>query len=239
MARYQVVAVPRPQGWLPARPDDVPPQPDKPLEVLAEADDLLAAVRQAIEHNQDPRRAEGRWAVVVEPGSRGRTWPAARLCTPIVYKVTAIWWPEGWEPDSPLDVPNCVWQAQGRPAEKAMSYPEAEAAIRGLNRQCMSQPGTTWYVVVAVENEPVSQTVSYDSAGTETTVEIRRLHVIRPEQGGRGNCAHCPAHSLQCAQSEWAPSTNAEFLEVIEQARRERAAGQNISLSSMKEDFGV
>jgi len=204
MATYQVVIIPRPEAWMPASPDDVPPQPGSPLEVLAESDDLLAAVRQVIEHNEDARRAASRWAVVVEPGSRGRTWPAARLCTPIAYKVTAIWWPDGWEPESPLDVPNCVWQAQGRPGEAAMNYPQAEATIRSLNRQCMNRPGATWYVVMAVENEPISQTVSYDSAGTETTIEVRRLHVIRPEHGGRGNCTYCPAHSLECAKTDWA-----------------------------------
>ena len=68
-----------------------------------------------MEHNEsDDARHRGRWAVVVEPGSTGRVWPAARLCTPLTYKVTAIWWPDGWEPDSPLDVPNCVWQAEGQ-----------------------------------------------------------------------------------------------------------------------------
>ncbi len=34
-------------------------------------------------------------------------------------------------------------------------------------------------------------------------------------------------------------STNAEFLDVIELARRECAAGQTISLSAMKQKFGV
>ncbi len=34
-------------------------------------------------------------------------------------------------------------------------------------------------------------------------------------------------------------STNAEFLEIIEQARRECASGQTISLSSMGKEFGV
>lgn len=34
-------------------------------------------------------------------------------------------------------------------------------------------------------------------------------------------------------------STNLEFLEIIELARRECAAGQTIPLSAMKDDFGV
>jgi hypothetical protein len=58
-----------------------------------------------------------------------------------------------------------------------------------------------WYVVVAVENEPVAQTVSFDASGTETTVVTRRLHVVRPEPGGGlGNCSHCPAHGMECEQ---------------------------------------
>ena len=34
-------------------------------------------------------------------------------------------------------------------------------------------------------------------------------------------------------------STNADFMEIIEQARRECASGQTISLSSMKKELGV
>jgi len=205
MARYQVSIIERPEGWQPASPDAVPPEPGSPREVLAEADELFAAVRQAIAHNESPHRQhDRRWAVVVEPGSLGRTWRAARLCTPLAYKVTAIWWPTGWEPASPLDVPNCVWKSQGGGSQEPMSYPQALARVRGLNRQSMDQAGTMWYVVIAVENEPVSQTVSYDPSGTETTVEVRRLHVVRPEEGsGKGDCSHCPAHSFDCAKQDW------------------------------------
>jgi hypothetical protein len=204
MATYQVAVVRRPQQWQPDGPDDVPLNLKGPLRVLDESDDLFAAVRLAVEFNQSDRsKQDGHWAVVVEPGSLGRSWPAARLCTPITYKVTAIWWPEGWEPNTPLDVPNCVFHVQGYRDEKSMTYEEAESAIGGLNRQCMDQPGTSWYVIMAVENESISQTVSYDPAGTETTVEVRRLHVIRPEKGGHGDCAHCPAHGFQCARTSW------------------------------------
>ncbi len=63
----------------------------------------------------------------------------------------------------------------------------------------MSHPGAMWYVVIAVENEPVVQTISHDASGTETTVEVRRLHVVRPEEGGGpGDCSHCPAGSFDC-----------------------------------------
>ena len=37
----------------------------------------------------------------------------------------------------------------------------------------------------------------------------------------------------------WALSTNAEFLEIIEQARRECASGHTISLSSIKKELDV
>lgn len=125
----------------------------------------------------------------------------------LTYKVMAIWWPDGWEPNSPADVPNCVWQAQGREAVEAVSYPSAEATAYALNRQCIDHPGTTWYVVAAVENEAVSRVVSYDPVGTETTVEVRRMHIIRPERGGRGDCSHCPAHEFECAKADWSSQT--------------------------------
>ena len=205
MARYQVSIVERPDQWVPASPDDVPPQPGAPVESLAEAAPLFSAVRQAIDYNQSlDRQEDRRWAVVVEPGSRGQTWPSARLCTPLAYQVAAIWWPTGWEPSSPLDVPNCVWQAQSGSGQGPMPYRRALATVRALNRQSIDHAATMWYVLVAVENEPVSQTVAYDASGTETTVAVRRLHVVRPESGGgKGDCTHCPAHSFDCAQEEW------------------------------------
>ncbi|NUQ63474.1 MAG: hypothetical protein HUU20_13425 [Pirellulales bacterium] len=204
MSKYQVSIIERSREWQPESLDDAPAQPGKPLEVLCEHDGLFAAVRRAIEYNQaDQRKADQRWAVVVEPGALGSIWRNARLCTPLSYKVTGIWWPDGWEPASPLDVPNCVWRAQGELNEQRTSYPQAVATVRGLNQQSMDRLSPLWYVVVAVENEPISQTLSYDPAGTETTVQVRRLHVVRPEEGGRGDCSHCPASSLQCAREDW------------------------------------
>ena len=221
MARYQVSIIERARQWRPASPDDVPPRPGEPLEVLAEADDLFAAVRQAIEHNEAAQQDDRpRWAVVVEPGVPGRAFAGARLCTPLSYKVAAVWWPAGWEPQSPLDVPNCVWKAQGEADQEPLGYRQALATVQGLNRQSMSHPGSMWYVLVAVENEPVSQTVSYDPAGTETTVEVRPLHVVRPEEGGgRGDCSHCPARSYSCAREHW------DSLEQTTTATRTRSVG--------------
>ncbi|MFZ5830697.1 MAG: hypothetical protein ACOY3P_11450 [Planctomycetota bacterium] len=204
MPRYQVVITRRPEGWQPKSPDDVPPSLDEPLRVIADEDNVFEAVRQAIYFNDKPHRDEtDRWALVVDPDSASRLWSHGRICTPISYKVTPIWWPEGWEPSSPRDVPNCVWKARGGPAESAANFRQAENTVYGLNQQCIENPGTTWYVVVAVENEPVATNVAYDSSGTETTAESRRLHVIRPDQGGHGNCDHCPAHSFSCAQADW------------------------------------
>jgi hypothetical protein len=204
MANYQVAVIKRPKNWKPECPDDVPLELAGPVEVLATSDDLFEAVERAIEHNENPdSERRGRWAVVLEPGVAGRFFPSARICTPIVYKVTAIWWPDGWEPNSPLDVPNCIWQAREQSGGEWLGYSQAEATMMALNRQCMDRPGSMWHVVVALENEAVSRTITYDPAGTETTVEVRRLHVVRPEEGGRGDCAHCPAHHLPCSDSEW------------------------------------
>lgn len=204
MAKYQVTVVQRPENWAPESADDVPLDLIGPVAVLAESDDLFEALDRAIEHNQSAESQQSRrWAIVVEPGCAGRAWPMARVCTPITYRVAPIWWPDGWEPQSPLDVPSCVWQAKNPTDAQWLTYPQAEATMLGLNRQCMSQPGGTWYIVVAVENEPVARTVSCDPAGTETTVEVRRTHTIRPLAGGYGDCAHCPAGTLPCARTEW------------------------------------
>jgi hypothetical protein len=203
MARYQVSLVEHPQDWTPAAPDEVPPSPGKLLEILGDDADLFPALRQAIEYNKAAQEQRtGFWAVVVEPGSLGKTWRTARLCSPVRYNVTAIFWPQGWEPQSPFDVPHCVWRAQGDVGRQNLTYRRALATVRGLNQQSLANAGSMWYVIVAVENEPISHTVSYDAAGAETTVEVRRLHVVRPEPGGRGDCSHCPAHSFECAKED-------------------------------------
>jgi hypothetical protein len=150
-----------------------------------------------------------------QPGTVGRSSLRARLCTPLAYKVAALWWPTGWEPQSPLDVPNCAWKAHGDPDPKPLSYAQATAIVRGLNEQGMTHAGAMWYVVIAVENEPVLQTISHDASGTETTVEVRRLHVVRPEEGsGPGDCSHCPAGSIPCRGAE--PDAGNPTLQTIE-----------------------
>lgn len=200
MARYQVWILKRPETWQPASADDVPPEPGQPVEVLAETGDFLAALGRAVEHNAAAdRREDRRWAAVVDPTSRGQIWPTARLCTPVAYKLAAVWWPAGWEPDSPLDVPQCAWKTEAQAAQDPMSRQRALATARALNRQSTDHAASMWYVVVAVENEPTGRTVSYDSSGTETAVGLRPLHVVRPDEGGKGDCSRCPAHALDCA----------------------------------------
>jgi hypothetical protein len=222
MARYQVALIRRPADWQPETPDDVPPGPGALGDVIAESDAVFDAVRQAIAYNE-AQRSDGTWAVVIDPETAGCIWPATRLCTPLAYKITSIWWPEGWEPTSAHDVPNCVWKARSGPAEPADNFRQAESSVVALNTQCMNQPGTTWYVVVAVENEPISRTIAFDSTGAETTTEVRRLHVIRPEKGGHGNCDHCPAHSFSCAQADW--STQVQNVTAT-QSRTLRSSGR-------------
>ncbi len=203
MARYQVSLVQRPADWQPKCPDDLPPSPGHAVGSLATTDDFFSAVRQAIQHNESSEaKSAGQWAVVAEPGNLGRTWPGARLCTPLAYKVAAIWWPTGWEPQSPLDVPNCVWRAQGEPTDHLVTYQEAVATVQSLNHQGMNHAAVRWYVVMAIENEPISHTVSLDPSGTETTVKVRKVHLVRADGGGHGDCSHCPAHSFDCAKSD-------------------------------------
>lgn len=203
MANYQVATIECPPDWIPQSPDDVPSSISSRPEILARADDLLSAVRQAIEHNE--RSAEvrkGRWAVVVDRDSTGQIWPSARLCTPIRYKVASIWRPEGWEPASARDVPHCLWRAQGQSTEETLPYQRAVDTVRSLNQQSLDSDGTHWYFALAVENEPVSRTVAFDIQGLETTTIVHRLHVVVPEHAGKGDCSHCPAHVLECPPTQ-------------------------------------
>ena len=204
MTTYRLAIIEAPQQWQPQRPDDVPSGALTPLEMTGEWEELFPAVREAIAHNErDASERGGRWALVVDPADSGSVLPAARLCTPITYQVTAIWWPCGWEPNSPLDVPNCISPVERRSDERRLSYHEAVAAVNGLNRQCMDQPDTTWYVVTATENEPASSADSSDRLEDQFPATARPVHVIRPEQGGHGDCSHCPAHNLPCANVQW------------------------------------
>lgn len=147
MAKYQVATIERPAGWNPRFPDDVPPEIQGGYDVVGEADDLFAAVRQAIELNQKAQAdAQVRWALVVDAESPGLTWKTVRICTPIRYKIAAIWRSDGWEPTSPYDVPNCPWRAKGRSDDEAMPFVKAADTVVALNRQSMDSTGPrgTW-----------------------------------------------------------------------------------------------
>ncbi len=200
MARYQAVLIDRPEGWQPNSFDDVPYHPGPPGEVLDEGEAFFDVLHTAIEHN---RRAidEGNksWAIVVDPEGEGQLLAHGRVCTPLRYQIASIWWPSGWEPQSPLDVPNCVCREQNAIQDKPLNYEQAVATMEGLNRQAIDRAGAYWYVIVAAENEPISRKVTFEPPCLQTTVEVRRLHIAEPASGGgRGNCEHCPARSVDC-----------------------------------------
>jgi hypothetical protein len=106
------------------------------------------------------------------------------------YRVVALWWPDGWEPAGPLDVPKCVFELHPEAPVEPMPYDRALAAIRGLNRQNLDRPGTVWYVVAEARREV---------EGGESGAGPGTLRVIYPEGSGRGDCSHCSAHEFPCA----------------------------------------
>ncbi|MGQ9820562.1 MAG: hypothetical protein ACUVQK_01750 [Thermogutta sp.] len=201
MSTYQVVLIDKPRDWTPHSSDDLPLEVGIARGELGEFPQLFAALRDAVEFNERSRSEnDAQWAVVVEKGSVGKIWQGMRICTPLEYKIAAIWWPMGWEPDSPLDVPRCVCRSQGSIQEEVMTYRRAIAAMEALNRQAMDGVGNMWYVILAVEHEPISRTITYDPAGLQTSVEIRRIHVVQPVgSAGYGDCSHCPARAMDCA----------------------------------------
>ena len=71
-----------------------------------------------------------------------------------------------------------------------MSYEQAVATVRSLNRQNMDHPGVTWHVVAKAKGQV--------EAGEET-IGFERLEVMQAaEGGGQGDCSHCPAEHLPC-----------------------------------------
>jgi hypothetical protein len=198
---YQVLILRRPGDWTPRGDDDVPPTLTEPFAVASESVDLFEAEARAVEHNQAPaRQTDAAWAVVADSTARSRRWAGPRLCTPLAYKLAAIVRPEPWEPNSPWDVPNCLVKTEGQALGVELAYRQALDTMWALNQQSMDHADTTWFVAVAVENEPVEETVRYDPAGSESVVQVRRLHVIVPPKGGRGDCSYCPARTLPCCE---------------------------------------
>ena len=112
------------------------------------------------------------------------------------YLVTTVWWPDGWEPSTPLDVPKCLAQAREQVPNEPLTYEQAVATVRGLNQQNMDHPGATWYVVAMVKGQPVSP-----ADGGRAMINAGQLEVVElPEGASRGDCSHCPASSFPCAK---------------------------------------
>ncbi len=111
------------------------------------------------------------------------------------YVVASVWWPDGWEPTTPLDVPKCLSQAREHSGGERMTYQRAVATVRGLNRQNMDHPGATWHVVAKLRDAADGA-----ATGPSATIDAGRLEVVQPAEGGTsGDCSHCPAHHLPCA----------------------------------------
>ena len=116
------------------------------------------------------------------------------------YVVATVWWPDGWEPQTPLDVPKCVGLTGEQVSGDFLTYQQAVATVRGLNQQNIDHPGATWYVVAAVKGDSPSATVCRCCEGTSATIEAGRLEVVESHSGGgRGDCSHCPASQFPCA----------------------------------------
>lgn len=116
------------------------------------------------------------------------------------YRVGTIGWPDGWEPEGPLDVPNCILAPKTAVCNPLLAYGQAETIVHSLNRQCIDAPGTVWYVVVAETDASVSQISDADPGGQRTSIAVDPSRVIRPQRGTAGDCSCCPAHNLPCAQ---------------------------------------
>jgi len=210
---YQVLIVSRPADWQAQRADDVPAGLQAPFEVAGEWDDLWKARDAAVAFNEEPQRTQDlRWAVVGDCGARSRRWAGPRVCTPLAYKVVALVRPESWEPGSPWDVPNCIAKADRQGAGVELSRRQALATMWALNQQSIDQTDTTWFVAVAVENEPCAESIRYDPAGHDTVVETRRMHVMFPPTGGRGDCSCCPARAFPCRESDRVPAIEPEVV---------------------------
>src|SRR5271169_3131851 len=91
-------------------------------------------------------------------------------------RVTAVWWPDGWEPCGELDV----------------------ATVRGLNRQNMAHPGQTWYVLCEAD-EPAAAAGPVGIEALLAGAAEPPLRVIFPAGSGPGDCSHCPAQGHTCA----------------------------------------
>lgn len=100
------------------------------------------------------------------------------------YQVATIERPHDWDPRGPLDLPDQPPEIKASFADKALTFSQAVATVRSLNRQVIDRTGTTWYVIVALENEPVGRTAPCHSAESESAAEHQPYHVVRLEESG-------------------------------------------------------
>ncbi|MBX7167424.1 MAG: hypothetical protein K1X74_13930 [Pirellulales bacterium] len=180
---YRVSIVECPDGWEPNSLDDSPGGL-RCIEDIGSHDAIEEALEQVIAFNRgEIDDGPKRWAVVFEPPVRGRSH--YRVCTPLTYRLVHIHWPEGWQPESPLDVPTCSWRDQSDTSGE-YGFDEAIEAARSLNEAHLLEPSfERWTMVVAIECEPLHTSIYCDHLGTETSTTVRRLHVVRPNTGSR------------------------------------------------------
>ena len=204
MPKYQVMVIRWPERWKPECADDVPLELNGPVEVLVESDDLFTALGSGDRTQREPRGAT--------PRPLGRRDRAGRHGPRLAGRPTLL----TGDLQSDCHLVARRLGAQLSPGCAQLRLEVARAGRRrvvrvsaGRSHRVGAEPavhgasGAYWHVVVAIENEPISRTVSHDPSGVETTVEVRQMHVIRPEQGGHGECSHCPAHAFQCAKADW------------------------------------
>jgi len=175
---FRVSLVQFPDDWEPGSLDD---SPDglRCTDDLATYDLLEDALEQTLDFNRESIEGErSKWAVIFETPVRGRL--NFRVCTPLSYRIVHVHWPEGWKPESPFDVPDCEWQDHSESSAE-FSFDEAVEALRSLNEAHRMEPSSErWSIMVAVECEPVHTSVYSDHLGTETSMTVRRLHVVKP-----------------------------------------------------------
>ncbi len=182
---YRVSLVQFPEGWDPGSLDD---SPDglRCTEDIGHHDFLEDALEQVLEFNEQAVEGDRtKWAVIFESPVRGRS--NFRVCTPLSYRIVHIHWPQGWTPESPLDVPNCEWHDQSD-SNTEFTFDEGLEALTSLNEAHLMEPSCErWSIMVVVECEPVHTSMYCDHLGTETSMTVRRLHVIRPADSNQGH----------------------------------------------------
>jgi len=177
-AGYRVSLVQFPEDWEPGSLDD---SPDglRCTEDIGQHVLLEDALEQALDFNELSVEGErSKWAVIFESPVRGRL--NFRVCTPLSYRIVHIHWPEGWSPQSPFEIPDCTWRDQSDSSNE-FTFDEAFDALKSLNEAHLMEPSCErWSIMLAIECEPIHTSMYCDHLGTETTMTVRRLHVIRP-----------------------------------------------------------